>query len=230
MSHSDERLPLQQDDRMEFQVERMILFTDAVFAIAITLLIIEIKVPEMHHPTEQEALGALFRITPKFVGFFIGFFIIAIYWVAHHRIFRFVHSYDSKLIWINILFLLSIVVMPFTTAFQSEYVNLKTPWIVYSINVAFTGFMQVRLQSYLRDPANGIVRPRAVGHPDLDLARPLMSPAVFLLSILLAYVLPGFMLRMLPMVLFPLFSIYVRRRYNRQAQVYNHQITSGLAA
>ena len=64
-------------DRAEFQLERLILFTDAVFAIAITLLVIEIKVPELHHRTEQEAIDGLLQLIPKFVGFFISFFIIA---------------------------------------------------------------------------------------------------------------------------------------------------------
>ena len=108
-------------NREAFQLERLILFTDAVFAIAITLLVIELKVPRLEHRTEHEATNALLRLIPEFIGFLISFFIIAIYWAAHHHIFRFVRHLDGKLIWLNIAFLLSIVLMPFTTAYQSEY-------------------------------------------------------------------------------------------------------------
>ena len=89
MSHAPDTA-LDHHDRTEFQLERLILFSDAVFAIAITLLIIEIKVPELHEKTNHEALVSMLRLIPKFVGFFIGFFVIATYWAAHHRIFRFV--------------------------------------------------------------------------------------------------------------------------------------------
>jgi uncharacterized membrane protein len=55
--------------------------------------------------------------------------------VAHHRIFRFVRRLANGLICINLFFLLGIVLMPFTTAYQSEYSLLRTPWIVYSLNI-----------------------------------------------------------------------------------------------
>jgi len=56
--------------KKEFQLERIILFSDAVFAIAITLLVLEIKVPEIEGNTDQDLLNTLLHLTPKFVGFF----------------------------------------------------------------------------------------------------------------------------------------------------------------
>lgn len=76
--------------KKEFQIERMILFTDAVFAIAITLLIIEIKAPEIHKNMGfTEMVDQLLNLIPKFVGFIISFFVVAIYWRSHHRMFSF---------------------------------------------------------------------------------------------------------------------------------------------
>jgi uncharacterized membrane protein len=204
-----------QHNRDAFQIERVILFTDAVFAIAITLLVIEIKVPELHHPTERDVLNVLLRLIPKFVGVLLSFFIIAIYWTAHHRIFRFVRRLDTKLLWLNLIFLLSIILMPFSTAYQSEYGLLRTPWILYSLNVAFTGLMQAAMQRHLRNARYRLVADPEHEHPDLDLARPLMSPLVFLSSIGLAFVLPAILLRLIPAVAFPLLSIFQRRRYQR---------------
>lgn len=209
-----------QHNREAFQLERLILFTDAVFAIAITLLVIEIKVPELEHRTEHEAWSALLRMIPKFIGFFISFFIIAIYWTAHHRIFRFVRHLDGKLIWLNILFLLSIVLMPFTTAYQSEYGMLATPWVLYSVNIIATGILQARIQTYICRPMPGLIAAHERHHPDLDLVRPLMTPLVFAVSIVLAFFVHPWVLRFMPGLVFPLLAIYFGRRHKRLAQAY----------
>ncbi|WP_210513905.1 TMEM175 family protein [Hymenobacter terricola] len=210
-----------QHNREAFQLERVILFTDAVFAIAITLLVIELKVPELEHRTEQEAINGLLRLIPKFIGFLISFGIIAIYWTAHHRIFRFVRHLDGKLIWLNLAFLLSIVLMPFTTAYQSEYGMLATPWVLYSVNIIATGLLQARIQMHLRNPTAGLVAEHERHHPDLDLVRPMMTPLVFGLSIGLAFFVHPWVLRLLPGVIFPLLSLYFGKRHRRLEQAYN---------
>src|SRR3569833_1571675 len=89
---------LQHDLKKEFQLERMILFSDAVFAIAITLLAIEIKVPaiDRHIATEAMLLHSLDELIPKFIGFFISIYIIGLYWTIHHRMFGYVINYNKK--------------------------------------------------------------------------------------------------------------------------------------
>lgn len=154
------------DSRREFQLERLILFTDAVFAIAITLLIIEIKVPEFHGDEATDAvLGyALLHLIPKFAGFFISFMLIGMYWTRHHFLFGFITDYTPRLIWLNMIFLLSIVLMPFSTGFFGEYsvpasVHLKAPLIFYVGNVCITGFLLYLLWRYVGDPRNGVASP-----------------------------------------------------------------------
>ena len=220
MAHASSDTALDHHDRTEFQLERLILFTDAVFAIAITLLVIEIRVPELHHATEAEAVQGLLRLIPKFIGFFISFFVIAVYWVAHHRLFRFVRRLNTSLIWINLFFLLGIVLMPFTTAYQSEYSMLRTPWILYSLNIIGVGLMQVRLQAYLRNRAHGLTLAHEHAHPDLDLYRPLSSPLVFGFSILLSFFVAPWALRLVPAVAFPLLGLLHSRRHRRLSAAY----------
>jgi uncharacterized membrane protein len=217
MPHPD--TALHHHDRTEFQLERLILFTDAVFAIAITLLAIEIKVPELHEVhSEKEVINAVLHLIPRFVGFFVAFFVIAIYWVAHHRVFRYVYQYTNGLIWLNVFFLLSIVLMPFTAAFQGEYPLLKTPWVLYCLCVVFTALMQVRLQAYVRNPAHGVTRAEHLQHPDLDLLRPLVSVAAFIASAVL--MLLGFVVlsRLILIAIFPLMVLYGRRHRRLLAQ------------
>jgi TMEM175 potassium channel family protein len=142
--------------KKEFQLERMILFSDAVFAIAITILVIEIRVPEIPKElvTEQKLLQSLDHLIPKFVGFLISFMIIGLYWQVHHRMFGFVVNYTRRTLWLNLFFLLAVVLMPFSTAFYSEYVLrlLKTPIIVYVLNICFLGFMNFFLWKHLTNP------------------------------------------------------------------------------
>ena len=81
----------------QLQVERIIFFSDAVFAIAITLLVIEIKVPELHGTAgETELLRAIFHLLPKFMGFLVSFVIIGLYWTRHHFMFGYVAAYTTK--------------------------------------------------------------------------------------------------------------------------------------
>src|SRR5258706_2320868 len=152
--------------RKEFQLDRLILFSDAVFAIAITLMVVEIKVPSIdrHIATDALLLKALDELIPKFVGFFISFFIIGLYWTVHHRMFGYVVNYTRRLLWLNLIFLLAVVLMPFSTAFYSEYIIrlLKTPAIIYVTNIVFLGVMNLILWIYINNPkhhlAEGITK------------------------------------------------------------------------
>ena len=98
------------------ELDRLIYFSDAVFAIVMTLLVLEIRVPEVppslaaaEVPTKVLALG------PKFFSYVLSFLVIGIYWIAHHQTFRYVQSYDRRLLWLNLIFLLSISFIPFPT-------------------------------------------------------------------------------------------------------------------
>lgn len=142
--------------RKEFQLERLILFSDAVFAIAITLLIIEIKIPEIpqNHVTDKALLQKLAQLIPKFIGFLISFLLIGQYWRVHHRMFGFVINFNDRLIWLNIFFLMAIVLMPFSTAFYSEYVGstVITPIIFYTCNIAALGIVNLIMWQYISNP------------------------------------------------------------------------------
>jgi uncharacterized membrane protein len=143
--------------KKEFQLERMILFSDAVFAIAITLLVIEIKIPEIPRAelTEQTVLHALGHLIPKFVGFFISFLVIGQYWIVHHRLFGFVVNFTDRLILLNILFLFAVAIMPFSTGFYSEYVTKRmvTPVVFYTANIALLGILNFLMWRYVSQPS-----------------------------------------------------------------------------
>ena len=146
--------------KKEFQLERLILFSDAVFAIAITLLVIEIKIPEIHEKpvTDNAVLYELAELIPKFVGFIVSFLLIGQYWIVHHRMFSFVINFTDRLIWLNILFLFAIALMPFSTGFYSEYVlkGVVTPVIFYTANITLLGLANFLMWRYLSNQKNNL--------------------------------------------------------------------------
>jgi uncharacterized membrane protein len=136
-------------ERKDFQIDRIILFSDAVFAIAITLLVIEIKAPHVEPgDTDGKMLSDLSHLIAKFTGFIVSFFVIAIYWRSHHRIFGFVNQYSERLIWLNIFFLFTIVLMPFSSAYYSENFQYGVPFYFYIGNILLTGISGDALRFY----------------------------------------------------------------------------------
>ena len=128
-------------DREHLAFERILFFSDAVFAISITLLVLEVKVPEMQQEFSELQLGySLLRMAPKFVGFLISFFLIGQTWIEHHRMCSFLGEYNFGLLWRNLWLLLFVVFLPFTTALLSEYYFSRVAICVYAFSFAGLGF------------------------------------------------------------------------------------------
>ena len=205
-------------ERKDFQIDRIILFSDAVFAIAITLLIIEIKAPEIEatHNSTTEILGQLRGLTTKFIGFIVSFFVIAIYWRSHHRIFGFVSQYSEKLIWLNILFLFTIVLMPFSSAYYSENAQYNIPFYFYCCNILLTGITNFWLLNHVFNPKNKLVEHLPTArYIHTFRARSIITPAIFLSGILLCPFFP-FVARLCFAFTWPVLAIlnrYYRHKY-----------------
>ena len=204
-------------DKGDFQLERLILFSDAVFAIAITLLVIELKVPELARENYNDAALAheLKHLVPRFMGFVISFAIIGIYWSIHHRLFGFVHKYSNRLIFLNMLFLFSIVLMPFSTGMFGEYsrpsaMKMFIPFAFYVGNISLTGFSNYFLWNYACKPSNNI----AAGFPDQEYVknakrRSLVVPIVFLIALIVSIWYPV-QARYIPIFLVVIFRIFLK--------------------
>lgn len=167
MSHHHEDIF---ENRKQFQLERMILFSDAVFAIVITLLVIEIKVPETEHAglmTRDELVHHLWQLMPHFFGFIMSFVIVGMFWQVHHRIFGHVTSYDGGLIWLNLFLLLTICGIPFTTNLTSTHGYLDLAFSIYSINLGLIGLMSYFIFLRISNPRRNL----SVGLEDARMRR-----------------------------------------------------------
>ena len=112
--------------------ERVVFFSDAVFAIVITLLVLELKVPHLTEHTEATLRHALVDLIPRVAGFVTSFLIVGLMWIEHHRIFRYIADYDASLLWLNLLLLLCVSFVPFPTALFSENFWSHTAFILYT--------------------------------------------------------------------------------------------------
>jgi uncharacterized membrane protein len=216
---------LHNEHRKEFQLERMILFSDAVFAIAITLLVIEIRVPEIEkeHISDKELGEALLHLVPKFVGFIVSFLLIGIYWNVHHRMFGYVTSYTRKLVGLNLLFLFFIALMPFSTGFYSEYAGpelvkhqLKVPMTFYVLNFSLAGFVNFLMWLYIINPKNKVADPPI--DPEVAMLakmRSLMVPSIFVLMLLVAYFSNVLFAVYIPMFI-PILMAIIKRRVKKK--------------
>ena len=147
-------------NKNHFQLDRISFFTDGVFAIAITLLVIEFKVPVIEHPTDHLLWDALNEMAWKLLGFVLSFCIVGYYWSVHHRIFGYVEKYTARLIWHNLLFLFSVVLLPFTSGLLGEYASdshLLIPYGVYVLNICLVALMNAILWFYVSDPKNDLL-------------------------------------------------------------------------
>src|SRR6187200_2504883 len=115
---------------------RLEAFSDGVFAIVVTLLIIEVHLPPLVGSGSQAMLDALGEIAPKLVSFTVSFATVAIYWVNHHHFFSRVTHTDWKLLWANNLLLFWLTVVPFTTAVVGDHPTEPVAVFIYGINLA----------------------------------------------------------------------------------------------
>ncbi len=108
---------LQRFRRGEFRLTRVETFSDGVFAIVVTLLVLELRVPALSDPHSARELAAqLFEQLPKFLSWLISFIIVCKFWLSHHQMLDLARHADHGMMWLNSLFLMSQAFVPFPTA------------------------------------------------------------------------------------------------------------------
>ena len=166
--------------------ERMVFFSDAIFAVALTLLVIDLRVPELENVTQlPQALSALL---PNLRSLLISFVVISFYWLAHHRIFHSITGYDQRLLRLNLVFLLGIVLQPFTTDLISRYGDVPIAVALYAGLLGVTGLVLTAIRIYAL--ANHLMVDNSLDRQSarFNLLRTLVPSLIILLSIPLAFV------------------------------------------
>lgn len=127
---------------------RLEAFSDGTFAIILTILVLELHVPELENSSFAVFLEAMKILAPKFISFLFSFFIIAIFWVNHHHIVHQIQKVDSKLLWLNIGLLFSSCLFPFITAFIGDYPTNPFVVALYPLNMALSSIILGKFWKY----------------------------------------------------------------------------------
>lgn len=138
--------------KKEFELERMILFSDAVFAIAITLLIIEVKFPEVSKGASPADVFHEFKpVIIRFLAFILTFFFTGLMWARHLRVFKYLKTYDNGLIARNLVMLFFIVCFPFSASGITEHIRpgFFIPVYIYLFNLTFVAISNYFICLYI---------------------------------------------------------------------------------
>jgi uncharacterized membrane protein len=167
--------------------ERLLLFSDAVMAVAITLLVLDIRLPEdASGLTDARLWTALAATLPRIYAYILSFLVVAAFWMSHHQKFRVIPHADGPLMWLNTLFLLLIGLVPFVTSVIADSGN-ATATIVYAALMCAMACVLAAVWGYawyagLIDPGLGLARKRR------SLVRTATLAIVFAASIPVAFV------------------------------------------
>ena len=175
----------------DHRLERMIFFSDAVFAIAITLLVLEIKLPELSPGAgNREWAHALKELLPRLADFVLSFVVIGLFWSGHHRVLALVQRFDRRMTIPNMAMLMFIALLPFSTGLVSSGPPSAIPFAFYAGNLLLASLAKAWL-------AGIALQPRLLwpGAPHRSVAVELrwrwVLPAVTAAALLLAPLAPG---------------------------------------
>jgi uncharacterized membrane protein len=205
--------PVDEAGAQPFGLDRLIFFSDAVMAIAITLLILDIKLPaaDITALTDAQITAQVLALWPKYMGYVVSFWVIALYWVAHLRCFRYIRAYDRRLIYLNFLFLLFIAFMPFPTGLLFSTHAITATVVLYSCTAAGMGLSLAAVWSYA--VAHRYTRPDVPPILVRDIRISLLLPSlVFVASAVIAFFDAGVAM----FAWFALIPVYLVRRVREE--------------
>lgn len=123
---------------------------DGIFAVAMTLLVLDIKSPiNLAFESNGALIDYLAGLEHSFAMYAISFVVLAIFWISHHILFHYVRHVDRRLLWINMLFLLLVTFVPFSTDFLGDHGHLILPVLVYGVNLLALGALLALQLRYL---------------------------------------------------------------------------------
>ena len=205
---------IKQKTQQGFSIDRLIFFNDAVFAIAITLLAIDIRVPQLAENLIASQLNnEIIGLAPKLISFILTFFIVGSYWISYHRTIYLIKRCNRRLISLNLLFLMFIVLLPFPNDLIGKYPTQQIAVIVYATILSATGISMCLIWFYASSKYRLIdekLHPQFIKNLTLRL---FISPFIFLISIPISFLNPLLSLSIWFLV-FPI-GIYFERTYLR---------------
>jgi uncharacterized membrane protein len=153
----------------ELRLTRIEAFSDGVFAIVVTLLVLELKVPSLHDHRSVSELGhQLLDLFPKFLSWLISFIIVCKFWLNHHHILGLARHANYSMVWLNSIFLMFQSFIPFPTAMMGEYPTNPLAMSMFGLVMAVNTLLFIILQAYIM---RHLIKPDLVNAQDPHIIR-----------------------------------------------------------
>ena len=167
--------------------QRLEAFSDGVYAIVITLLILDFRIPDVH----AAALGtALVAMLPQVGTYVLSFFVVGLYWLAHHRAANQIRLIDGTFIWLNLVWLLFVSVMPFPTSLLGRYPLQPIPIAIYGIDLIMANVTGFIITLYMRKHPELCVSPVSAEAVRALIPVYAVTNGIYAVAIALGWILP----------------------------------------
>jgi uncharacterized membrane protein len=173
--------------RGHLHLTRIEAFSDGVFAIVVTLLVLELKLPVLNdHASVSELVHQLVELAPKLLSWLISFIIVCKFWLNHHHALSLAHHADYALAWLNSLFLMGQTFIPFLTAMMGEYPTNPLAVSFFGVVFAVNTLLFIVLHRYI---VRNLIKPELAAAQDPHaFIKSLVGPASYLIGAAAAWV------------------------------------------
>jgi uncharacterized membrane protein len=120
-------------------LERLLTLTDGVYAIVLTLLVLDLKVPDASEATNVELMQDLLQQIPNFTAYLISFFVIILFWMRHHWILKPLTTCSETVFWFNLLHVFFLSLIPYTSSLVGHYEQDSIAVVIFSGSIGLTG-------------------------------------------------------------------------------------------
>jgi uncharacterized membrane protein len=200
---------------LKVPTDRIETLTDGIFAIAMTLLVLSIEVPTLPAPVTPAVFSAyVTSILPQIFIYVIGFILLAVFWMNHH-IFFVIERTNTTLLWINILWLMSIALVPFSTAIVGRYGQFQLAQLIFDVNMLIIGLLWYANWSYAS--RKGFVAEKVMPYAVQIRRSNLSLPVLAIMAITVSFISPAgsFLVFVLVPVIFTLYTVARRVKERR---------------
>nr|HEV7953623.1 TMEM175 family protein [Candidatus Acidoferrales bacterium] len=162
--------------------------SDGVFAIVLTLMVFQIRVPDTPADQPHELWARLIHQAPEFYSYAVSFILVGIYWVAHHNMYHLVKRSTRLLLWMNLLFLMFVGFVPYSVALVGRYADFQRVMIIYGVHLMIISgllFLQWWYVTRHKELLVATLNPQFVRSVDMKI---LQAPVVCVLAILTSFI------------------------------------------
>lgn len=171
--------------------DRVLNFSDAIFAFAATLLVLKIDLPGiLPQQVETNFFQILIDMWPTYLANIVSFLVISYYWLSHHAVFGLIKRFNSTIVWLNIVFLISIAFLPFPVDLFGDYSRVPDVVLFYTGSLALVGYLLAGLWLYAASGYRLIDKKMSARHVRFYTMQFLVAPVIFTLSMPLVYIDP----------------------------------------